>query len=336
MPTPGSSHAKHIAVPKSKAVHTRTHSSGPHRATHLAKQPVPESIPLRLPDGPLAGPLTSLFDALDVTTCNQLPESKLSDAYNLLKQSTDALTNHLLEPEDHNLLKGGSLHSFYEWAVHSLNLSHLSEEEIQEVAAKIQLLSTGIKPPHTPWSGDDVDRQQLSEILPGKLFLTGWRGAANREAVSDANVTHILSMGSEFEGEAPLSDLGIKYLCVVIDDDEEQSDKMQMELKRAVDFIDGCLANGGHALVHCAAGISRSATAILAYLVAKCDFSLIDAFRHTHQARPVIWPNTGFMRILIEWEVAQRKTPPTMRLSQYILWSQFDEEQYSLAKVVER
>jgi protein-tyrosine phosphatase len=42
---------------------------------------------------------------------------------------------------------------------------------------------------------------------------------------------------------------------------------MGSSLREAADFIDKAIRGGGVALVHCAAGASRSATAVLAYQV---------------------------------------------------------------------
>ena len=42
---------------------------------------------------------------------------------------------------------------------------------------------------------------------------------------------------------------------------------MGSSLREAADFIDKGIRGGGVALVHCAAGASRSATAVLAYQV---------------------------------------------------------------------
>jgi atypical dual specificity phosphatase len=55
-------------------------------------------------------------------------------------------------------------------------------------------------------------------------------------------------------------------------------------------------------LVHCAAGISRSSTLVIAYLINCENMKLFDAFKHVRSKRGVIWPNTGFMKMLIEME----------------------------------
>ena len=60
-------------------------------------------------------------------------------------------------------------------------------------------------------------------------------------------------------------------------------------------------------LVHCMAGVSRSATIVLAYLMQCHGLSLATAFRHVRQRRPIIQPNAGFCSQLRGWEAQQQR-----------------------------
>jgi protein-tyrosine phosphatase len=62
---------------------------------------------------------------------------------------------------------------------------------------------------------------------------------------------------------------------------------------------------GGVVLVHCVAGVSRSATLCLAYLT-KYYCSLGEAWRHVKTIRPWVRPNYSFMEQLVEWEKVVR------------------------------
>ncbi|CAF0788527.1 unnamed protein product [Brachionus calyciflorus] len=58
----------------------------------------------------------------------------------------------------------------------------------------------------------------------------------------------------------------------------------------------------GSCLVHCVAGISRSATIILAYLMKYLKISLKEAHSHVKSKRPFIRPNLGFWKQLVDYE----------------------------------
>jgi len=48
-----------------------------------------------------------------------------------------------------------------------------------------------------------------------------------------------------------------------------------------VDFIKSARSSGGTVLVHCYAGVSRSATIVIAYLMAEMNMGFMDAFSFT-------------------------------------------------------
>ena len=59
---------------------------------------------------------------------------------------------------------------------------------------------------------------------------------------------------------------------------------------------------GGVVLVHCVAGISRSASLCLAYLMKYHRMSLKDAYNHIKDKRPQIRPNVSFVKQLMDFE----------------------------------
>ena len=60
--------------------------------------------------------------------------------------------------------------------------------------------------------------------------------------------------------------------------------------------------SGGHVLVYCYAGISRSVTITLAYLMVHCEMRLDAAYKFVKQKKPDISPNIGFMGQLVKLE----------------------------------
>eukprot|EP00954_Amorphochlora_amoebiformis_P026004 1376648-Amorphochlora_amoeboformis.AAC.1 len=83
-------------------------------------------------------------------------------------------------------------------------------------------------------------------------------------------------------------------------------------LDPGIEFIHQHIQKGEKTLVHCAAGRSRSTTMhsvtpnpitqVIAYLVAKCGFTLRAAFHHCKVRRPIVAPNIGFVQALVEFE----------------------------------
>lgn len=55
-------------------------------------------------------------------------------------------------------------------------------------------------------------------------------------------------------------------------------------------------------LVHCSAGISRSPTLVLAYMIKRHHLTLDEAFEKMRQLRQIVDPNMSFILQLREWE----------------------------------
>jgi len=62
----------------------------------------------------------------------------------------------------------------------------------------------------------------------------------------------------------------------------------------AIRFIKEALSNGGKVLVHCYAGVSRSATIVIAYLMQEHNLGYYEAMTFVKRKRPEVFPNAGF------------------------------------------
>lgn len=67
-------------------------------------------------------------------------------------------------------------------------------------------------------------------------------------------------------------------------------------------FPDSIRDSSGRVLVHCQAGISRSATICLAYLMKRKRVRLDEAFEFVRRRRSIISPNFSFMGQLLQFE----------------------------------
>jgi len=84
-------------------------------------------------------------------------------------------------------------------------------------------------------------------------------------------------------------------------DDTEETD-LTPSLHMAVDYIRMIMEADGKVLVHCLAGISRSAAVCLGYLVKFESMTLRQAYEHLAARRARVRPNLGFWRQLIDFE----------------------------------
>lgn len=76
---------------------------------------------------------------------------------------------------------------------------------------------------------------------------------------------------------------------------------MTKHFDRCFDFIDKCRKSTS-VLVHCWAGVSRSATIIIAYLMKKYEFNFDESLNFVKKKRKQIYPNPGFIRQLRNFE----------------------------------
>ena len=82
-----------------------------------------------------------------------------------------------------------------------------------------------------------------------------------------------------------------RYLKVALTDFSSSANYIHAAFDDATKFIDECRAANSAVMVHCVAGISRSTTAVLQYLMKREGWSLKKAYAITKAARTNMRPN---------------------------------------------
>ncbi|XP_005058179.2 PREDICTED: dual specificity protein phosphatase 26 [Ficedula albicollis] len=141
------------------------------------------------------------------------------------------------------------------------------------------------------------------EVWPG-LYLGDQDIASNRRELLQLRITHVLNASHcRWRGGADYYEgTGIRYLGIEAHD--SPSFDMSPYFYPAADFIHQAL-NEGRILVHCAVGVSRSATLVLAYLMIRHHMPLVEAIKTVKDHRGII-PNRGFLRQLVALDNALR------------------------------
>lgn len=136
----------------------------------------------------------------------------------------------------------------------------------------------------------------IAQISPC-LYLCSGNAAANRHLVYSRAVTCIINATVEIPN-SNWSD--IDYFKVPVPDLPHVP--LSLYFDTVADRIHQTGKKNGRTLVHCVAGVSRSATLCIAYLMKYHRLSLLDAHEWVKMRRPVVRPNMGFWRQLIDYE----------------------------------
>ncbi|XP_015121968.1 dual specificity protein phosphatase 19 [Diachasma alloeum] len=140
---------------------------------------------------------------------------------------------------------------------------------------------------------DDKPDLQVVKVAPG-VFLSSQDPVFSLEILKENDIKSILSLGIEPDVKFP----SISYSFVEILDIPEF---------RIADALVECLKvirnhRDENILVHCNAGVSRSPTVVIAYLMREVNLSFQEAFDKVKRARPCVRPNEGFVKQLKELE----------------------------------
>jgi len=130
------------------------------------------------------------------------------------------------------------------------------------------------------------------------LFIGDHEDASNIDFLSENNIKAIVNCASlvcknKFENE-------IKYLDLQIND-SINTDILSL-FKNVFEFIGLHRALGYGVLVHCFAGKSRSSAIIIGYLMNNYKISFSESYQWVQEKRPIIKPNEGFVRQLLQFE----------------------------------
>uniref|UniRef100_A0A8D0FN79 Dual specificity phosphatase 16 n=1 Tax=Strix occidentalis caurina TaxID=311401 RepID=A0A8D0FN79_STROC len=157
---------------------------------------------------------------------------------------------------------------------------------------KSTLIPTCISQPCLPVSNIGPTR-----ILP-HLYLGCQRDVLNKELMQQNDIGYVLNASNT----CPKPDFIPESHFLRVPVNDSFCEKILPWLDKSVDFIEKAKASNGRVLVHCLAGISRSATIAIAYIMKRMDMSLDEAYRFVKEKRPTISPNFNFLGQLLDFE----------------------------------
>ncbi|XP_789413.2 dual specificity protein phosphatase 10 [Strongylocentrotus purpuratus] len=138
----------------------------------------------------------------------------------------------------------------------------------------------------------------MTQILP-HLYVGNEVDAANIDALRLHGISHVLNVTNSVpcfhEGESAM-----RYMRIPVRDNGLIN--LRMHFQAALEFIEEARRRNARVLVHCHAGISRSSTVVIAYVMKHMNQAMSQAYQFVKNKRPIIAPNLGFVGQLMEFE----------------------------------
>lgn len=134
----------------------------------------------------------------------------------------------------------------------------------------------------------------MSEIIDNKLFLGSALDANNEKELQKRNVNCVICVAEDII--IKLNDPSIKVYKYNIQDDYD------CDISLYFDEIGKLIETEKKVLVNCFAGISRSATITIAYLMKYRGLNLKEALVCVRDKRSIVCPNKKFLEHLFKYE----------------------------------
>lgn len=144
--------------------------------------------------------------------------------------------------------------------------------------------------------------EQIAVSWPSRItryvYLGDWQSASNETVFDNLGIKHVVNCCKErnaFEDKE-----GFMYHNVSIVD--HPSADISTYFEAVVDFIDQATKQKQKVLVHCHAGVSRSTTVVVAFLMKTKRWPYKKALNYVKQRRYIVDPNFGFVEQLRKFE----------------------------------
>ncbi|EDO45432.1 predicted protein, partial [Nematostella vectensis] len=177
-----------------------------------------------------------------------------------------------------------------------LSLSGLTIREASEQAVPSRILLPNVQP-STP-ENRNVSNCELAEILP-RLYLGSEKDASNIELLRKHKISYVLNVTHDRPNTFAHIE-GFKYKNLPVEDNLMAN--LTELFPEAFAFIDEGRQKSSNVLVHCLAGISRSVTITIAYLMSSQHLSLNEAYDFVKARKSNVSPNFNFMGQLLDFE----------------------------------
>ncbi|CAD8098242.1 unnamed protein product [Paramecium sonneborni] len=163
----------------------------------------------------------------------------------------------------------------------------------------------------------DSNYQQMNQIIEESgnvLWLGDFTAALDRTLLDSKGIKTVLTVATGLDISYREAGINHKVYHIL---DSETANIGRLFQDTNTQIIEGL--KKGSVLVHCAAGVSRSASVVIAYLMKTKGLGFSEAFNFVKKKRSVIQPNYGFIKQLRNYEKEVKivkKEPLQLKISE--------------------
>jgi len=135
----------------------------------------------------------------------------------------------------------------------------------------------------------------MNEIIKNKLYLGDMFDANNKDDIKNKNISCIVCVAERLK---IITNSNVKL------NQYDLSDDYTCNISLYFDEIGEIINKENTVLVNCVAGVSRSSTIVIAYIMKYYKLDLKNTFTRVRYNRNRICPNKNFMKCLLDYELS--------------------------------
>lgn len=184
-------------------------------------------------------------------------------------------------------------HSFLQGLLNQMGENQMGENQMVDVSDNVSVNVNNVS--NNVYIGDT---KHISNILDNIIFL-GSQYSTRFDTISKRNIKVIISIGCN-----PLyHDDSIKIYKYDVEDNGDPTNVkifFTQIIPQIHQIMNECVTNKTPFVVHCQAGMSRSASVIITWFMKYKKMSYDEAYIYVKERRPVISPNITFRDYMIQ------------------------------------
>jgi protein-tyrosine phosphatase len=139
-------------------------------------------------------------------------------------------------------------------------------------------------------------KESINEVIPNQLYIGDSTASSNLKLLQSMGITHIVNTASEipnsFQGKFHYLNLGLH--------DHSKDEDLFRVLEPSYRYIRSVMQHNPKSkiFVHCHAGISRSASTVIYYLMRTNNWTFDQAYKFLKSKRSIVRPNSWYTQQL--------------------------------------